>query len=270
MTAHNKYELMKQYLKELGSVAIAFSGGVDSTFLLKAAHDVLGDQVIAVTSRSCLFPEREMKEATEFCEGEGIRHFVIDSKELQIEGFAHNPPNRCYLCKSELFRKTLAVAQEQGIAHVAEGSNLDDIKDYRPGMAALEELDIKSPLRHVELSKQEIRELSREIGLSTWEKQPFSCLATRFPYGESITEQRLEMLGKAEQFLLDIGFRQVRVRYHQNLARIETDENGFRLLEKKELRESIYNAFRQIGFTYVASDLLGYRAGSMDEAIDLP
>jgi uncharacterized protein len=267
METDAKYSKLKQYLQDLGSLAIAFSGGVDSTFLLKTAHDLLQDRVIAVTARSGSFPERELREAVAFCEKEGIRHFICDSEELEIEGFSQNPPNRCYLCKKELFSKIRAMALEQAIAQVAEGSNLDDTGDYRPGLAAVREQDVKSPLLHAGLTKQEIRELSKEIGLSTWNKQSFACLSSRFPYGESITPERLSMIDRAEQLLLDMGFRQVRVRWHGNLARIEADQEGFRLLEDRERRERIYHEFKKIGFTYVASDLLGYRTGSMNETV---
>ncbi|MCL2101777.1 MAG: ATP-dependent sacrificial sulfur transferase LarE, partial [Fibromonadales bacterium] len=230
-------------------------------------HDVLGDQVIAVTARSCSFPERELKEAVDFCKKEGVRHFICDSEELDIEGFSQNPINRCYLCKNELFAKIWAVAKKHGMAHVAEGSNMDDNKDYRPGHIAVEEQGVKSPLRHAKLAKDEIRALSKEMDLPTWNKQSFACLSSRFPYGESITAERLSMIDKAEQFLLDTGFRQVRVRYHGNLARIETEQEGFRLLENYNLRENIYSEFKRIGFTYVALDLLGYRMGSMNEGV---
>ncbi|MCL2111035.1 MAG: ATP-dependent sacrificial sulfur transferase LarE [Clostridiales bacterium] len=264
---HKKHEQLKEYLRGLGSIAVAFSGGVDSTFLLKTAHEVLGDNVIAVTARSCSYPERELNEAVDFCKKQGIRHFICDSEELGIDGFSENPTNRCYLCKNELFNKIWAVAHEQGIEHVAEGSNMDDESDYRPGHIAVKEQGVKSPLRHAKLTKGEIRDLSKGMGLPTWDKQSFACLSSRFPYGESITAERLAMIDRAEQFLIDAGFRQVRVRYHGDLARIEADRDGFRLLEDEGLRERIYDEFRRIGFAYVASDLLGYRTGSMNEVI---
>jgi uncharacterized protein len=267
LSIDHKYANLKHYLAKLGSVAVAFSGGVDSTFLLKAAHDVLKDRAMAVTARSCSFPRRELREAAGFCEKEQIRHVICDSEELDIEGFSHNPPNRCYLCKNELFTKIWAIARENHMDYVAEGSNMDDMGDYRPGLAAVQEQGVKSPLRYAELSKDEIRALSKELGLPTWDKPSFACLSSRFPYGESITPEKLEMIDRAEQFLLDMGLRQVRVRHHGHLARIETDETGFRLLTDRTRREQVHHAFNDIGFIYVSLDLFGYRTGSMNEPL---
>lgn len=265
-TEEKKLNALKDYLKELESVAVAFSGGVDSTFLLKVAHDTLGEKCIAVTARSASFPKRELHEAEDFCNKEGIRQFVVDSEELNIEGFSHNPKNRCYLCKHELFEEILTLAKREGIENVAEGSNMDDNGDYRPGLMAVAELGIKSPLRHVHLYKKEIRALSKKMGLPTWNKQSFACLSSRFAYGEEITVDRLGMVDKAEQLLLDLGFHQVRVRIHDgNLARIEVDESD--LGKVLEYRKEITEKFKSYGFTYVSMDLTGYRTGSMNAGI---
>ena len=260
-----KYNKLTEYLKGLESVAVAFSGGVDSTFLLKAAHDALKENVIAVTARSCSFPKRELDEAIAFCNKEGIRHFIVDSEELDIENFANNPPNRCYLCKRELFEKIQNIANANGIKNIAEGSNLDDNGDYRPGLQAVAELGIKSPLRYSELTKSDIRLLSKQMGLPTWNKQSFACLSSRFVYGETISREKLLMVDKAEQLLLDLGFHQVRVRIHNNIARIETEPEEFDKILKNRIE--ITNKFKLFGFQYVTLDLLGYRTGSMNETL---
>ena len=263
----DKYDRLKDYLASFGSVAVAFSSGVDSTFLLYAAKEALGDHAIAVTASSCSFPERELKEAKEYCQKMGIRHFVIKSEELEIEGFSHNPKNRCYLCKHELFEKIGALAKEQGINEIAEGSNLDDNGDYRPGLQAVAELGVKSPLRHIGFTKQEIRELSQYLNIPTWNKQSFACLSSRFPYGDLINEKKLKMVDRAEQLLLDMGFHQLRVRIHGDVARIELDPSEFDKFMKEEVRTEVYSRFKEYGFAYVALDIMGYRMGSMNETI---
>lgn len=265
---NTKLENLKTYLRSLGSLAVAYSSGVDSTFLLKVAHDVLGDKAIAITATSSFYPKRESQEASDFCKSKGIKQIIVASEELDIPEIRHNPANRCYLCKKDLFTKILSIAKENGIDNVAEGSNMDDMGDYRPGLKAIAELGIKSPLRECDLYKEEIRALSKEMGLPTWNKPSFACLASRFVYGEEITIQKLKMVEKAEEALLKLGFKQFRVRIHgENLARIEVLPAD---LEKLfSLRETISKALHEVGFTYITMDLSGYRTGAMNEGIKI-
>lgn len=262
-----KYDDLKKMLKDFGSVAVAFSSGVDSTFLLYAAKEALGDKAIAVSAKSCSFPERELNEAKAFCEAHKIRHIIFESEELDIEGFSQNPVNRCYICKHELFEKIIKIAEKDGINAILEGSNLDDNGDYRPGLQAVAELGIKSPLRSIGFTKEDIRALSKYLGLPTWDKQSFACLSSRFVYGETISKEKLSMVDKAEQLLLDVGFRQVRVRIHGTMARIEVLPDEFSKLISEDIRSKITASFKEFGFTYVTMDLTGYRTGSMNEVI---
>jgi uncharacterized protein len=267
LLTYEKYEDLKNYIGSLGSLAIAYSGGVDSTFLLKVAHDVLGENAIAVTATSSTYPKREFEEAKRYIKGIGAKHIIIESEELDIDGFSENPTNRCYYCKKELFSKIRGVAIENNIHYVADGSNLDDLGDYRPGMQAASELEVVSPLKKAELTKEDIRILSKELGLPTWSKPAFACLSSRFPYGHKITKEKLSMVEQAENYLYDLGFQQLRVRHHEDTARIELGKKEFERFSNSTLMRQVGSMLKEIGFTYVTLDLNGYRTGSMNEVL---
>lgn len=259
-----KLDDLKKYLRGLESVAVAFSGGVDSTFLLKVAHEVLGDKVLALTAKSCFVPRSELNSAKKFCADNGIRQKIFAADVLNIAGVKENPADRCYLCKRALFENFLRLAEDKILI---EGSNMDDVSDYRPGMRALAELKIKSPLREVGLSKSEIRALSRELKLPTWDKPSMACLASRIPYGETLTLEKLSRVEAAEEFLSGKGFKQLRVRVHGKISRIEVLPEDFpRLIA---LREEISARLKDLGFNYVTLDLQGYRVGSMNESLKI-
>ena len=262
-----KLNKLREIISGLGSLAVGFSGGVDSSFLLAVAHEILRDRVIAVTGVDASVPEREVNEAKAFCIDRGIRHILCTVDPLREEGYRNNSPDRCYFCKHGIFTEVKKIADEYGIEYMAEGSNMDDIGDYRPGLKAAAELFVKSPLREAGLYKKDIRLISKAMGLSTWSKPAYACLASRFVYGEEITEEKLHMIDRAEQFLIERGFFEERVRMHGNIARIEVPSADIPRLASDEVREAVHDEFKKLGFLFVTLDLKGYRTGSMNATL---
>lgn len=264
-TLQEKYDALLTALAKFGNVAVAFSGGVDSTLLLKAAQQALGANVLALIGRSPAKPQRETDAAVQFAKDEGIRHIVVDTREFDVDGFDHNPENRCYLCKREMFTQFIATATRLGFKHLVEGSNADDSTDWRPGEKALSELHVASPLRDAGLVKQEIRDISRELGLATWNKPSYSCLLSRFEYDELLSDEKLERVDAAEVALMELGFSQVRVRVKGDDARIELEPADIERAAQSDMRTAIVEALHAQGFVHISLDLTGYRFGSMDE-----
>jgi len=260
-----KLESLKEILKSLGNVLIAYSGGVDSTFLAKVAFDVLGKNTLAVTISSEIHPRWESEEAEELAREIGIRHENVVADALSIPGISDNPPNRCYYCKSDILSKLKEIARERGLEHVIEGTNFDDLSDHRPGMRAVAEQGVRSPLKEAKLTKADIRALSKRLGLPTWNKPSLACLASRFPYGIRITSENLTAVDEAETFLRELGFHQLRVRHHDDIARIEVTEDDMEKLFQN--REQIVERLKKLGYRYVTVDLQGYRTGSMNEVL---
>ena len=268
MSPHDKLRRLRENLRSRPNLAIAFSGGIDSAFLLKVAAETLGsERVLAITARAVNFPEWEDREADAFARSLSVRHMHLEFDILALPGFVENSPERCYHCKKALFEILRETALQNGVTSLADGANRDDVGDYRPGMRATRELGVLSPLLEADIGKADIRALAKEMGIEAWNKPSFACLASRIPYGQRITGKDLEMIGKAEQLFLDLGFRNVRVRRHGDLARVEVNPDDRVRFFDLELMDRVDAELRKIGFAYAALDLRGYRTGSMNETI---
>lgn len=267
---HQKLDRLRAIFAPMRSVMVAFSGGVDSTFVLKVAHDTIGERVIALTTTSPTMPEEDRDTAIRMAAEIGARHLLIDSNELEIPGYAANPINRCYLCKTNLFEVCEARATALGVGEIVDGLNLDDLHDYRPGMKAAAERRVRHPLVEAELSKAEIRQLSRSLGLRTWDRPASPCLSSRFPYGTEITPEGLRKVAAGEKLLHALGFRVARVRYHGEIARIELERDQIARVFEPEIRDKVERELKRIGFRFVTIDLKGFRSGSLNEGIATP